>query len=92
MTVRVQKHRHLSRVCLRRARGSRHRTGTRCRKWVTVKGRYSKASLAGASSVRFRGRLKGKTLKPGRYRFVIRARDGAGNRSKARRPKFRIVR
>ncbi len=71
---------------------SRHRTGTRCRKWVSVKGRYSKASLAGASSVRFRGRLKGKTLKPGRYRFVIRARDGAGNVSKPRRPVFRIVR
>ena len=93
VTVSVQKSRHLSRVCRRkRARSSRHRTGTRCRKWVTVKGRYSKASLAGASSVRFRGRLKGKTLKPGKYRFVIRARDGAGNVSKPRRPVFRIVR
>jgi hypothetical protein len=42
--------------------------------------------------VRFRGRLKGKTLRPGAYRFVIRARDGAGNVSKPRRPQFRIVR
>jgi hypothetical protein len=92
VTVRVQKFRHLSRVCRRRARGSRHRTGTRCRKWLAVSGSYSKASLAGASSVRFRGRLKGKTLKPGRYRFVIRARDGAGNVSKPTRPVFRIVR
>ena len=88
----MQKHRHLSRICRRKARSSRHRTGTRCRKWVTLKGRASKASLAGVSSVRFRGRLKGKTLKPGRYRFVIRARDGAGNVSKPRRPVFRIVR
>ena len=92
VTVGVQKHRRLSRVCRRRARGSRHRTGTRCRRWITLKGRASKASLAGVSSVRFRGRLKGKTLKPGRYRFVIRARDGAGNLSKPRRPVFRIVR
>ena len=92
VTVCVQKSRHLSRVCRRKARSSRHRTGTRCRKWVTVKGRASKASLAGVSSVRFRGRLKGKTLKPGRYRFVIRARDGAGNVSKPQRPAFRIVR
>ncbi len=92
VTVGVQKSRHLSRICRRKARSSRHRTGTRCRKWVTLKGRASKASLAGVSSVRFRGRLKGKTLKPGRYRFVIRARDGAGNVSKARRPVFRIVR
>jgi streptogramin lyase len=92
VTVGVQKFRHLSRICRRKARSSRHRTGTRCRKWVTLKGRASKASLAGVSSVRFRGRLKGKTLKPGRYRFVIRARDGAGNVSKPRRPVFRIVR
>ena len=92
VTVGVQKFRHLSRVCRRRATGSRHRTGTRCRKWVTLKGSASKASLAGVSSVRFRGRLKGKSLKPGRYRFVIRARDGAGNVSKPRRPVVRIVR
>ena len=92
VTVGVQRFRHLSRVCRRRARGSRHRTGTRCRKWVTIKGRASKRSLAGASSIRFRGRLRGKTLRPGTYRFVIRARDGAGNVSKPRRPVFRIVR
>jgi streptogramin lyase len=89
--ISVQKYRAPSRVC-RRARGSRHRTGTRCRKWISLKGRYAKASVAGVSSVRFRGRLEGRTLKPGRYRFVIRARDGAGNVSKPRRPKFRIVR
>ncbi len=92
VSVSVQKFRHLSRICRRKARRSRHRTGTRCRKWVSVKGRFSKASLAGTSSVRFRGRLKGKALKPGAYRFVIRARDGAGNVSKPRRLKFRIVR
>ena len=93
VTISVQKFRHLSRVCRRKvARSSRHRTGTRCRRWITVKGRFSKASRAGASSVRFRGRLNGKALKPGAYRFVIRARDGAGNVSKPRRPAFRIVR
>ena len=93
VTIGVQRFRHLSRVCRRRlAQNSRHRTGTRCRRWITVRGRYSKASLAGASSVRFRGRLRGRALKPGLYRFVIRARDGAGNVSKPRRPTFRIVR
>ena len=92
VSVTVQKFRHLSRICRRKARKSRHRTGTRCRKWISVKGRFSNVSLAGTSSVRFRGRLNGKALKPGAYRFVIRARDGAGNVSKPRRPKFRIVR
>jgi streptogramin lyase len=89
VTITVQKRRTLSRIC-RRARSSRHRTG--CRKYVSVKGRYAVASAAGVNSVRFRGRLRGKRLKPGRYRFVIRARDGAGNVSKPKRPTFRIVR
>ena len=89
VTITVQKRRTLSRGC-RRARSSRHRTG--CRKYVAVKGRYAVASAAGVNSVRFRGRLRGKRLKPGRYRFVIRARDGAGNVSKPKRPTFRIVR
>ena len=93
VSITVQKNRHLSRVCRRKiARKSRHRTGTRCRVWISVKGRFSKASLAGASSVRFRGRLEGKALKPGRYRFVIRAKDPAGNVTRPRRPVFRIVR
>jgi sugar lactone lactonase YvrE len=90
VTISVQKFRPLSRICRRRVRASRHRTG--CRKWISLKGRFSKASRAGTSSVRFRGRLKGRALKPGAYRFVIRARDGAGNVSAPRRPKFRIVR
>jgi streptogramin lyase len=87
--ISVQRYRPPSRMC-RRARSSRHRTG--CRRYVAVRGRYAIASAAGVNSVKFRGRVKGKTLKPGRYRFVIRARDGAGNLSKARRPTFRIVR
>jgi sugar lactone lactonase YvrE len=93
LTISVQKFRPLSRICRRRlAQQSRHRTGTRCRKYVSLKGRYVTASAAGVGKVRFRGRLKGRTLKPGRYRFVIRATDGAGNTSKPRRPVFRIVR
>jgi hypothetical protein len=87
--ISVQRYRAPAPRC-RRARSSRHRTG--CRKYVAVKGHFSKVSVAGVSSVRFRGRLRGKRLKPGRYRFVIRARDRAGNVSKPRRPHFRIVR
>jgi streptogramin lyase len=91
VTISVQKRRTLSRICRRKlARSSRHRTG--CRKYVSVNGRFATASAAGVNSVRFRGRLRGKRLKPGRYRFVIRARDGAGNVSKPKRPTFRIVR
>jgi hypothetical protein len=93
VTISVQKSRKLSRVCRRMlAQKSRHRTGSRCRRWISLKGRFSKASVAGASSVRFRGRLKGKALKPAKYRLVIRAKDGAGNVTRPRRPVFRIVR
>jgi hypothetical protein len=91
VTISVQKFRRVSRACRRKlARQSRHRTG--CRKWISIKGRYSTASRAGVSSVRFRGRLRGRALKPGSYRFVIRARDGAGNVTRPKRPNFRIIR
>jgi hypothetical protein len=93
VTFTVQKYRPLSRVCRRRlARTTRHRTGTRCRRWISLKGRFAKASAAGPTSVRFRGRLRHRTLKPGRYRLVIRARDASGNVTRPRRPAFRIVR
>ena len=90
----VQKCRTLSRICRRRlARQSRHRTGTRCRKYVSRQGPLRRGE-------RRRGRLRAlprpaqgqARSSPARYRFVIRARDGAGNVSKPQRPTFRIVR
>ena len=71
---------------------SRHRTGTAAASGSRSRAASPRRAVAGTSSVRFRGRLKGRALKPGAYRFVIRARDRAGNVSKPRRPKFRIVR
>jgi hypothetical protein len=92
VTFTVQKHRALSRICRRRLAVNRHRTGLRCRRWISVKGRFAKASVAGANSVHFTGRLKRRPLKPGSYRFVIRARDAAGNVAPPKRPTFRIIR
>jgi hypothetical protein len=94
VTFTVQKHRALSRVCRRKlaARNSRHRTGLRCKRWISLKGRFAQASVAGANSVHFTGRLKRRPLRPGAYRFVIRARDAAGNAAPPKRPKFRIIR
>ena len=88
----VQKRRALSRVCKRRlAKQSRHRTGVRCRRWISLKGSFAKASAAGVSSLRFTGRLRGRRLRPGSYRLVVRATDRAGNVTKPRRPAFHIV-
>jgi hypothetical protein len=93
VTFTVQRYRPLSRVCRRRlARTARHRTGPRCRRWISLKGRFATTSAAGPASVRFTGRLRRRALRPGRYRLVIRARDAAGNVTRARRVVFRIVR
>lgn len=87
----VQKYRHLSRVCKQRLAQTRHRTGTRCRRWVSLKGKFAKASAAGATSVRFTGRLNKRSLRPGSYRLVVRATDRTGNVTKPVRPTFHIV-
>jgi len=58
---------------------------------VRLKGSFSRASTAGLNSFRFTGRLRGKKLRPGRYRLVMVATDAAKNKSKPRRAKFRVV-
>lgn len=89
----VQKRRYLSRVCREQiANRSRHRTGTRCRRWIFIRGSFAKNSPAGPTELRFRGRLRGRTLRPGSYRLVATATDAAGNRTTPLRPTFRIVR
>jgi hypothetical protein len=84
----------------RRSRGRcrkpvpRLRRARRCKRWVTVRGAVlSRDGLtAGSRRIAFSGRFAGRALKRGRYRAVITAIDGAGNRSSPARPRFRIVR
>jgi hypothetical protein len=60
------------------------------KKWKSVKGSFTVAGKAGRNSFTFRGRVGGKTLKPGSYRLT-----GAAKAKKAGVPKrkgFRIVR
>lgn len=47
---------------------------------------------AGANSVRFTGRIAGRALRPGRYRFEAVAADAAGTSTSVTRVKFAIVR
>src|SRR4029078_6224222 len=63
--------------------------GKRCTRAVR-KGSLHKAGVAGANIVKITGRLKGKNLKPGRYRLRLTAKDAAGNTSKAITIDFRI--
>lgn len=60
------------------------------RRYRTV-GTLRRSATSGANSIRFSGRLGKRALRPGRYRAVIAAVDGAGNRSSARTIRLRIT-
>ena len=62
-----------------------------CYRWRRV-GSMGHLSRAGAVTARFDGRVRGRRLRPGRYRMRVRAVDPAGNRSAARRVAFTVVR
>ena len=81
----------------RRSRGrcrkpsARLRARRRCTRWVRV-GALGRQAAAGGTRVPFSGRLRRRALRLGRYRAVLVATDAAGNRSRARRVGFRVVR
>jgi Glycine rich protein len=70
----------------------RNRRARRCTRYRRLRGSFTHAGKAGLNSFRFTGRLRGKKLRPGRYRLTMVATDSAGNRSRAKRARFRIVR
>jgi hypothetical protein len=76
-------------ACRRTTPSNRRRA--RCRRYVALKGSATRAGQAGANSLKFRGRMRGRALRPHRYRLALRASDAAGNRSAVRRARFRIV-
>jgi hypothetical protein len=61
-------------------------------RWVLLRGRIARSLPAGANALRYRGRISGRTLRPGRYRLLVRARDAAGNLSSQRRTTFVVLR
>jgi plastocyanin len=63
-----------------------------CTRWVSMKGSFTVTGKTGTNRFKFRGRIGGRSLKPGGYRLNGQARDQAGNRSKVKRTSFRIVR
>ncbi len=60
-------------------------------RYRTLKGAIRRPSAAGAHRLAFRARLRGRALRAGRYRLVVRGTDAAGNRSPARRVRFAVV-
>jgi hypothetical protein len=74
-----------------RAPTRRNRSRPACRRWVTL-GRLTHQGTLGRNSRPFRGRIRRKPLRSGRYRAVARATDPAGNRSQPSRARFTVVR
>jgi hypothetical protein len=57
-----------------------------------LRGSFTRTGEAGLNAVRFTGRLRRRTLAPGRYELELVARDATGNRSTPSRTRFRITR
>ena len=69
-----------------------NRSRRRCTRLVSVRGSVARAVQAGTRRIRFAGRLsRRQTLKPGRYRLILRATDAAGNVSAPDRVRFRLL-
>ncbi|MDX6670686.1 MAG: hypothetical protein QOI91_1049 [Solirubrobacteraceae bacterium] len=78
------------RSCIKRPRGSRG--GSRCTRFVPVRGSFSHRDAAGADRFRFTGRLGGRALAPGDYRLGATPRDAASNVGRTIRSTFHILR
>ena len=73
--------------CVRPRRG---KAKPRCVRWIRV-GTLSARKQAGRQATPFSGRIRGRALKPGRYRGRIVATDAAGQTSSPRQAGFRVV-
>ena len=58
--------------------------------WRRMKGKFSNSGHAGSNSFRWSGRLRGRRLRPGRYRLVAEAVDPSGAHSTTLRKRFRV--
>ena len=75
-----------------RRESSSNRTGRRCKLFKRVRGSFTHQGAAGANSLRFNGRVRGRTLRPGRYRLSAAPKDAAGNVGRTARASFRVKR
>jgi dipeptidyl aminopeptidase/acylaminoacyl peptidase len=74
-----------------RTKTTRNRTRRPCYRYVRLPG-FRRSAHSGRNRTRFRGRLRGKALRPGRYRATLRATDSTGNRSRPSHLSFTILR
>ncbi len=80
------------RRCVKPTRALRRRHAKRCLRFRNLRPTLVRSGRRGQNRFRFSGRLGRRALRPGPYRMLLRATDGAGNVSRSRRSGFRIVR
>jgi hypothetical protein len=71
-------------------RVDRTRPGVKRR--VVLQGSFVRTVPKGRATLRFTGFVRGRALRPGRYVLTAIARDAVGNRSRAKRTTFTVVR
>jgi len=67
-----------------------NRSARRCTRYRLLRRGFTRRGKRGQNRFRFRGRLSGHALKPGRYRLRALATDSAGNKSRRKRSSFRV--
>ena len=89
----ARERRAAGRVAGRRCRAitKGNRNGRRCLRWARIPGSHTVSLPRGRSRVSFAGRLRAEEkVARGRYRLVLRARDGYGRRSPVARIAYRV--
>jgi hypothetical protein len=71
---------------------STNRSRSRCTRWIAVKGSFTVKGKQGANRIELRGRIGGRTLKPGSYRLNARPAVAGPIATPAKRTAFKIVR
>ena len=74
-----------------KAKTKKNAAKRKCTRWVKVRGSFTLPAKAGKNSFTFRGRIGGKSLKPGSYRLNSTATDPANNKSPLKRKAFKVV-
>jgi glucose/arabinose dehydrogenase len=77
------------RRCVRAS--SRHRERRGCVRWMRMRGSFTHEAVDGSNRFHFTGRLQHRRLERGRYRLILRALDAAGNLSKPKKARFRVI-
>ena len=70
----------------------KRRAGAAAVRRTKLRGSFRHGAVRGRNSLRFTGHVRGRALAAGRYNLVLKVTDLTGERSRAQRARFRILR